>query len=476
MLYIRGNKQDYEEWQALGNEGWGYEDVLPYFKEIETAKIDGVDADFRGTHGEMSVMYAPFRSALTDFFVAAAKESGHDIVDYNGPNQLGVSYMQTNLLNGRRHSAASAFIHPIYKKRKNLHVVTSAMVTKVLMDESTKTAVGVAFERDGQTYTVYAKKEVILSAGALRSPQLLMLSGIGPKEQLDALNINVIKDLPVGKRFYDHTAFMALIFTTNTTNLSLHLKRLGVLDAIEFFEGKGQLTSTVNVEAVVYGKREDSPLHSEQPDYELLFFPGSFASDVSSSLAPAFNIKPSFYDEFFKPLESTRLDHFSIIVHQMRPQSFGNIRLRDKNVYSHPLFYHNFFSNPDDVEAQLAGVKAGIRIAESSIMKGLGASIYKKPVPGCEHHEFGSDDYWRCAIRVASIGTHHYTGSCRMGPESSDESVVDDQLRVHGIKRLRVIDNSIMPSMVCAHTHLPALMIGAKGADIIKRFWRALDQ
>lgn len=475
MLFTRGNREDFEEWKEAGNEGWGFEDVLPYFKDIETVKIDGIDPQYRGTSGEMSVTYGPFRSALTDFFVAASRETGYNLVDYNSGSQLGVSYMQVNLQNGRRHSAASAFIHPIYKKRKNLHIVTSAMVSKVLIDEATNTAIGVEFDRDGQSFSAYAKKEVVLSAGTLRSPQLLMLSGIGPEDQLKALDIKVLKDLPVGKRFYDHNAFVGLIYHTNTTNLSLNLKRVGVLDAIEFIEGKGQLTSAVNIEAVLYGKREDSPLKPEQPDYELLFFPGSVASDISASLAPAFNVKKSVYDEYFKPLEGTRLDHFTILVHQMRPQSFGNLRLRDRNVYSHPLFYHNFFSNPDDVEAQLAGVKAGIKIAESDLMKGIGAKIYRKPIPGCEHQEFGTDDYWRCAIRAASIGTHHYTGTCRMGPEDSEESVVDDKLRVHGIKRLRVIDNSIIPSMVCAHTHAAALMIGAKGASIIKEFWNEYD-
>lgn len=476
MLNIRGNRQDYEEWKAAGNEGWGYEDVLPYFKEIESASIADIDPEYRGTSGEMSVTYAPFRSALSDFFVVAAEEMGHTRRDYNGETQLGLSYMQSNLHKGRRHSAASAFIHPIYKKRKNLHIVTSAMVTKVLIDEDSETAIGVAFERDGQSYTVYAKKEVILSAGALRSPQLLMLSGIGPEDQLKALGIKVLKDLPVGKRFYDHQAFVGLIYTTNTTNLSLNMKRLGVLDVLEFIEGKGQLTSAVNIEAVLYGKREDSPLHPEQPDYELLLFPGSFASDLQTTFAPVFNVKKSFYNSFFKPLESTKIDQFNILVHQMRPQSFGFLRLRDTNVYSHPLFYHNFLTNPDDVEAQLAGVKEGIRIAESSVMKAIGAKIYSKQMPGCEHYTFGSDDYWRCAIRTASIGTHHYTGTCRMGPKDWEEAVVDDKLRVHGIKRLRVIDNSIMPNMVSAHTHVPALMIGAKGADIVKQFWAGSEE
>lgn len=472
MLYIRGNKHDYDEWKDLGNEGWGYEDMLPHFKEIENVKIQGVNPEYRGTSGEMSVNYAPYRSALTDFFVAAAAGAGHNLVDYNGDSQLGVSYMQVNLDNGRRQSAASAFIHPIYNKRKNLHVITSALVSKVIIDEDTKTAVGVQFNHKGQSFSMYAKKEVILSAGALKSPQLLMLSGIGPSDELEAVGIKQIKDLPVGKRMYDHNVFIGLIYTTNTTNLALHLKRIGALEALEFIEGKGPLTTAVNVEAVLYGKRpHNSPLHSEQPDYELLFFPGSFASDVHTGISQAFAIRPDFYNEFFKPLESTRLDHFSLMVHQMRPQTYGHIRLRDADINTHPLFYYDFFSNPDDIEAQLAGVKEGMRIVESGLMKTLGVEMYKKPVPGCEHLEFATDDYWRCAIPNASVGTYHYTGTCRMGPEDEGESVVDDKLRVHGIRRLRVIDNSIIPSMVCAHTQVSAMVIGAKGAKIIKDAW-----
>lgn len=473
MLFTRGNQWDFNEWEDAGNEGWGYEGVLPYFKSIETATSgEDFDAEFRGSSGEMVVGYPPYRSALTDFFVIAAKEAGHELTDYNGEKQLGLSYIQSNLKNGRRVSSASAFIHPIYKKRKNLHIITSAMVSKVLIDADTKTAVGVSFNYDGQSRDVYAKKEVILSAGALRSPQLLMLSGIGPSDHLKQLGITVIKDLPVGNRYYDHTVFPGLVYTTNTTNLALHIKQLGVLDVLEFIEGKGKFTSPVNIEAVVYGKMENSSLHPEQPDYELLMLPGTLAGDLGTVLASVYKITPYFYERFLQPLEPQRQDKFTVLVHQMRPKSAGYIRLRDNNIESHPLFYPNFFTHPDDVEAQLAGVRDGMRIASGPIFKALGAQIYSNLMPGCEHLEFGSDDYWRCAIPVASVGTHHQTGTCRMGPEDDEDSVVDDKLRVHGIKRLRVADNSIIPSMVCAHTHAVALMIGEKFSDIIKQTWR----
>lgn len=472
MLFTRGNRKDFDEWEQAGNEGWGYEGVLPYFKKFETANIkNGFDPKYRGSTGEMIINYPPYQSGLTNFFVEAAKAAGHELVDYNGEKQLGVSYTQANVHKGKRFSAASAFLHPIYKIRKNLHIITSALVSKVLIDKDTKTAMGVVFTRDGQSYSVLAKKEVILAAGALHSPQLLMLSGIGPSDQLKALDIDVIQDLPVGKRYYDHNVFTGLTYTTNTTNAALHIKRIGALEVLEFIEGKGSLTSPANIEALVYGKMKDSPLHPDQPDYELIMFPGSWASDLGTSLGAAYNMKISFYDSYVKPLESTRIDHFSILVHQMRPQSFGYMKLRDKDIKSAPLFYHNFYTNPADLEPQLAGIRAGQRIAEASVMKGIGAKLYSIPIPGCTHHTFDSDDYWRCAIRVASIGTHHQTGTCRMGPEGSKDAVVDSKLRVHGVKRLRVADNSIIPSMICAHTHAAALMIGEKFSDIIKSDW-----
>ena len=352
-----------------------------------------------------------------------------------------------------------------------MHILTSAMVSKILIEEETKMAFGVEFMKNNEKFTVYAKKEVIVSAGTLRSPQLLMLSGIGPSEQLKAHDIPVLKDLPVGKRFYDHNVFPALIYTVNTTNLAFHIKRFGPLEILEYVEGKGPLTSPVNIEAVVYGKMPNSPLHPDQPDYELLLLPGALSGDFGSVLGTAFNVKRDVYNSYYKPLEGQRQDEFTILVNQMRPKSYGQIKLRDKNIESHPLFYHNFFTNPEDLEPQLAGIRAGMRIAETPIFKALGAKIYSKPLPGCEHWEFASDDYWKCALRVSSAGTHHQTGSCRMGPEDSEEAVVDDKLRVRGIKRLRVADNSIIPSMVCAHTHAVAMMIGEKASDLIKEAW-----
>lgn len=473
MLFTRGNRHDFDEWEDAGNDGWGYEGVLPYFKKFENANIgDAFDSKYRGSGGEMNVAYPPYRSGLTDIFMMAAKERGHELVDYNGEKHLGASYIQSNHLNGKRVSSATAFIHPIYKKRKNLHILTSAMVSKVIIDKETKTALGIEFNRDGEKFSVYAKKEVILSAGALRSPQLLMLSGIGPADHLKSLGIDVLESLPVGKGLFDHSVFPGVILTTNTTNLALHIKKLGVLETLQFFEGRGPLTSPVNIEAVLYGKRPESTLHPEQPDYELFMFPGTLASELGTALAVGFNIKMDIYNNFLMPLEGERQDKYTILVHQMRPKSSGFVKLLDKNIDSHPLFYHNFLTHPDDVEAQLAGVHEALKIAGSNTMQFIGTKIYSNPVPGCQHLQFGTDDYWRCAIRVASVGTHHYTGTCRMGPEDSEEAVVDDRLRVHGIERLRVADNSIIPSMICAHTLAVALMIGEKFSDIIKEDWR----
>lgn len=472
MIFTRGSHRDYDEWEAAGNKGWGYEGVLPYFKKMETANIEGADPKFRGLNGPMVVGYPPYRSALTDFFVAAAKEQGYQAIDVNAESQLGVSYLQSNVPNGRRMSSASAYIHPIYRKRKNLHILTSAMVSKVIIDKDTKTALGVKFKRDGQKFTVYAKKEVILSAGALRSPHLLMLSGIGPKAHLESLDIKVIKDLPVGERYSDHTLFPALVFLTNTTNLSFNLKSIGALEVLEFIEGRGKLTSPVSMEGIMFGKMKDSPLLPEQPDYELLMIPGSLSADMGTAIAPAFRLKQDVYDQFLKPLELQSVDKFTLLVQQMRPQSVGHIKLRNKNIDTPPMFYHNYYSHPYDVEAQLAGVREGIRLASAKIFQAIGTTLYPTKVKGCQHLKFNSDDYWRCAIQATSVSVYHPTGSCRMGPEDSKETVVDSRLRVHGMKRLRVADNSVMPNIICGHTQSVAMMIGEKFSDIIKEDWR----
>lgn len=472
MIFTRGNRHDFDEWADQGNKGWSYEEVLPYFKKFETANVgDHFDPRYRGAVGELNVDYPRYRSGLTDLFMLATKEAGYNLVDYNGATQMGVSIMQTTTKNGRRHSAAEAFIRPIYRTRKNLHILTSALVTKILIDAETKTAMGVTFQRGKDIYTVYAKKEVILSAGVFHSPQLLMLSGVGPEDHLKAHNIEVIKDLPVGKRMYDHMIMTTLTFIVNTTGQSINFKKIGPLEVAQFIQGRGVLTSPLGFEAVAYGKREDSRLASDQPDYELLFFPGSIGSDLGIGLAKEYNLRRDIYRKVYGPLESAELDMFSILTQQMRPKSYGRLLLRDSNIHSAPILDYPYFQDPDDVEVLLAGVKESLRISKTNVMQSIGATLHPIPIPDCAHLKFASDDYWRCSIRMLGVSVHHQVGTNRMGPEDDGQSVVDPELRVHGINRLRVADTSVLPTAVCAHTNAVSFMVGEKLADMIKDDW-----
>lgn len=476
MVHTRGNRHDFDNWKEMGNDGWSYEDVLPYFKKSERANIgDYSDSVYHNRLGELSVEYPQYRSGLSNMYMLAAMEAGYPMVDYNGATQMGTSIIQTTTQNGKRHSAAEAFIQPIYRKRKNLHILTSALVNQIIIDPDTKKASGVHFIRNNQTYTSYATKEVILSAGAFHSPQLLMLSGVGPKEHLESLDIDVIKDLPVGKKFWDHMGFLPNHFIVNTTSLTTHIKKIGILEIAQFLQGKGPLTGIGGFEAFTYGKWAGSDLPGDYPDFELIFMAGHLASDLGIAFHKEFNVNQEIYDEVYKPIESPELDVFTIAVLHMQPRTTGTLTLRDKNIFSAPIFDYPYFEEEEDLEAILAGIKASFRIVNTDVMKSIGVKQHAIPVPGCTHLPFNSDDYWRCSIRFYATTVHHQVGSCRMGPEDDEDAVVDPELRVHGIAGLRVADTSVLPTQIAAHSNAVSFMVGEKLADMLKATWMTKD-
>ncbi|XP_024888209.1 glucose dehydrogenase [FAD, quinone]-like [Temnothorax curvispinosus] len=216
MIASRGSAKSYDRWAEMGNEGWAYQNVLQYFKKLETMDIPGLKSDinYHGTDGPVHITYPPFHTLLAEAFLEAGKELGYSLVDYNGKNKIGFSYLQTTIMNGTRMSSNRAYLHPVHG-RTNLHLTRKSTVTKVLIDRITNRAIGVEFVKNKQTIRVFAKKEVILCAGAIRSSQLLMLSGIGPAKHLTDLGINVIRDAPVGENLIDHITFFGLTFTTN---------------------------------------------------------------------------------------------------------------------------------------------------------------------------------------------------------------------------------------------------------------------
>ncbi|XP_069673372.1 glucose dehydrogenase [FAD, quinone]-like isoform X2 [Periplaneta americana] len=470
MIYTRGHRRNYDEWEEMGNDGWSYKDILPYFRQIEDMTIPemAVDKKYHSTGGEVTISYAPYRTPLADAFVQAGAELGYRIIDYNGETQTGFSYLQSLTRNGTRLSASRAFLHPI-KQRTNFHVKKRSLVTKIMIDPRTKTAYGVEFIRGSKKYFVRAKKEVILSGGAINSPQLLMLSGIGPKKHLNEMNIPVIQDLKVGYNLMDHPGMITGTFVINQSVAIVTEDVLNDGRALYDFSHfhSGPLSVPAACEGIAFLDSNNLTNPDGDPNIEFLFFGGGIPSELT--YYKVVGLSDKFYRNVYKHIEGAHT--WTIVPLVVRPKSRGRVMLSSVNPYKKPLIYHDFYENPQDLEDELFAIKKMMELSKTSAFQKFGSKINDIPIPGCEQHKFGSDDYWRCAARHTSTGIWHLSGTCKMGPYWDPNAVVDPRLRVYGVKGLRVVDASIMPMIPAAHTTFPTMMIGAKAADLIKQDW-----
>ncbi|XP_055388454.1 glucose dehydrogenase [FAD, quinone]-like [Condylostylus longicornis] len=470
MIYNRGHKRDFDRWAESGNPGWSYNDVLPYFKKSENSNLQSAgleDTQYHGHNGPLNVEYLNYKTDMVKSFIDALKETGLNETDYNGESQLGVSYVQATTLRGQRQSAYRTYIYP-YKNRKNLHIRIYSRVTKILIDPKSKIAYGVNFVLNNKKYSVKAKNEIILSAGAFSSPQLLMLSGVGPSKHLKQMNITVIKDLPVGERMYDHVSHLGITFITNTSKQTPYASNIGLDEIYDFINGKGPLTIIGGVEALAFIKVPNSREPADYPDIELIFSAGGFASDGGTALKAGVNLRDDIYNKLYRKFEYTQKDHFTIILMLFHPKSYGNVRLANRNPFSPPILNPNFYENPDDIETMLKATKFVLKLMNTEAMRKIGVTLNNEILPGCENYLYGSDEYWKCSIRTLSDTLHHQVATCKMGPENDFTTVVNHELKVHGIKKLRVVDVSIIPYAPTAHTNAAAFMIGEKAADMIK--------
>ncbi|XP_057671734.1 glucose dehydrogenase [FAD, quinone]-like [Diorhabda carinulata] len=473
MIHVRGNRRDYDRWAKLGNPGWSYKEVFPYFLKSEDARIEKADKGYHNKGGYLTVSDIPFRSQLIEDMVQSAIEAGYQYVDYNGKEQIGVSYVQSQTRDGKRCSAEKAFLRPI-ANRKNLKILLKSRVVKILIDPNTKQAYGVKFARNKKYYYAFANKEVILSAGGLNSPQLLMLSGIGPEDHLKELDIPLLANLPVGKKMYDHATFMGLSFEMNE-NVALDQIAIlrNVTTLIDFVEGsKGPYTSIGGVEGLIYLQTKEStdpdPLY---PDMELILLGGNLGSDRGQTFREMLNIPRSTYDKVWKPYENKGWYQISPML--LHPKSVGSLRLSSKNPFRWPKIYANFFTDTEnkDIKTFIAAIREIQRLSRTNVMKKLGAKLIQTPIPGCEGEIFDSDDYWECALRSLTSSLWHQVSTCKMGPKQDPEAVVDNEGKVHGIRNLRVADTSIIPITLSAHTAAPSYMIGERISDFIKEKW-----
>jgi len=470
MIYSRGNRRDYDLWEAQGNPGWGYKNVLHYFKKSEDNRNPELAmSPYHSTGGYLTIQEPPFRTPLAEAFVQAAEELGYPNRDYNGQFQTGIMNMQGTMRRGSRCSTAKAFLRPV-QARPNLHIAMRAMVLEVLIDKN-NTAYGVKFQRDGKIHIVHARKEVIVSAGALNSPKLLMLSGIGPRDHLEELGIPVKKNLKVGQNLQDHYGVKSLTFTVEKP-VSLLLSRMEELSLEDQHAAinTGALTTLGGVEAVGYFPTMFANRLLDWPDVEFHFASFASAFDNGRQLRNNFGYTDEIYEKFYKPLEGK--DAFTICVNLLRPKSRGEVRLRSRNPMDKPLIYSRYFSHPQDIKVLVEGIKMAVEFGKTKAMAELGAKLWDVAVPGCEAELFGSDEYWACASRHVTVPFYHYAGTTKMGPASDADAVVNHKLQVYGIERLRVVDTSVMPQIVSGNTNAPAIMIGEKASDIIKTDWQ----
>lgn len=457
---MRGSRKDFDDWEKLGNTGWSYNDVLPYFKKSENnLQIDQVGTKYHGTGGYLPVSQFPYHPPLADAILKAAEELGQRIGDLNGESHTGFSITQTTNRNGIRYSSARAFLRPI-KHRTNLHILLNTTVARILVDPVKKQATGVeVINSFGKKQTILAKKEVVVSGGAVNSPQILLLSGVGPKEELEKLKVPVVHNLPgVGKNLHNHVAFK-LSFTTNenaTTalNWAVAMQYLLYRDGLMSGTGMSQLTGMINTK---YANPKD-----DNPDIQF-FFGGYLANCAKTGEVGELS------SEKVNGLPPKR--EISIIPTVLHPKSRGYLTLKDNNPLSYPKIFGKYLTNDEDVATLIEGIKFGLKLSKTKALEKYGMKYKKTPVKECDDKTFGTDPYWECMIRWQTGAENHQAGSCKMGPEKDPLAVVDPELRVHGIKNLRVMDASIMPSVTSGNTGAPVIMIAEKGSDMIKHQW-----
>lgn len=438
MLYVRGQKQDYDEWEALGNEGWGYRDLLPYFRKSEHhEKL--ADDPYHGKGGNLHIS-APETAEypMSETFVEAAVQAGFPYSnDFNGADQEGVGYFHLNIKNGRRFGAADAYLKPAMN-RNNLTVLTGALVKKVVLEGNR--AVAVALRHNGRDLELKANREIILSGGAINSPQLLQLSGIGGREALENVGVRCLHELPgVGRNLQEHVD--ACVLVSSRKNDGFTASFVGMLkmlpDTIRYIVSKrGKLAKSIT-EAGGFIRSSDTV---DRPDVQL-------------------HMLPLLFDDSGRDLKLMSNPGYSVHVCVLRAKSTGSVNITSADPFSAPEIDYNFFADPHDCKVMVDGIRQARRILAAKAFDDYrGEEIH----PGADRL---SDEQIIEKVKERVGLVYHPVGTCKMGTD--EMAVVDPELRVRGLEDLRVVDASIMPRLISGNTNAPTIAIAEKAADMI---------
>ena len=437
-INVRGNRRDYDFWRQQGLDGWGYADVLPYFKRLETSwRGPGL---YHGTEGPVGNVPVDYTEAMFPYFQQAAMNMGLLVSnDHNAASQDGISRIELTTNFGRRASSARAYLHPAMS-RPNLTVLTKAQVTRVLLEG--RRAVGVEYLRDGKLEKVHAAREICLSGGSYNSPQLLMLSGIGPADHLRSVGVEVAHDLPgVGQNLLEHPNLLNIYQANGPLGLTRFLRwdraMLSVLDW--YFRGKGPFATAGTIANIFLKSRPEL----DRPDIQLITMPVHQHGEL---WFPGLTRKPKYA--------------FTSRVGALHTISRGWVKLRSADPLDHPRILFNFFAEKTDLDAMVRAVKLSRELFRQSPLCDL---VEKELLPG---ENFQSDAELAEVICQQAEHRQHAVGTCKMGIGS--DAVVDPQLRVHGIENLRVADASVMPEDPSGNTNVPTMMIGEKAADLLR--------
>jgi choline dehydrogenase len=435
MLYVRGHASDYDHWRQLGNEGWSYNDVLPYFKKAEGSMCG--PNQFHGNLGPLIVSNQANPSKLNEAFLQACEQAGHKRnPDFNGAEQEGVGYYQVTQKDSQRWSAASAYLRPaVERNRNNVHVISNALVERIILDKDR--AMGVRYcQQDGRDEVARCSREIILAGGAVNSPQLLMLSGIGPADHLKSLGIRPLHDLPgVGGNLQDHLDASLLQFCKTRDTYDTANKLVSLYQYWKHKKGPG--TSPIAESGGFLNTRPGL----SAPDIQLHFIPALVVDHGRTKL---------------------KKNGYSLHVCTLRPESTGAIRLKSANPKEHPLIDANYLAERRDLDTLIEGVKMGREIFAQSGLDPYRADEFQ---PGAAVKTDAEIEQW---IRAKCETIYHPVGSCKMGPDNDPMAVVDNRCRVRGLVGLRVVDASVMPTVVGGNTNAPTIMIGERVAAFMQ--------